>query len=134
MGDVADEAEVAEDGPQLGGGDPRRGRRLDGVEDAGAGLDVLVLLGVVAEGDVGAEADTAGVVGVDAGQAAQQRRLAGAVGPDDEEDLAPPDGELHLAQDGLVAEALGEPVDGQHHVARPHRVGEPHPELAPLDR
>ena len=116
--------------PPLGG--PARGGRGEAVQ-LGEVAQLLAdghprvqaaLLGHVADpaappGVDGAavEPDLAGVGGQDPQDDAHRRGLARAVGPDEAEELAGPDGEGHVRQGAHVAVALGHTVDLQH--ARP---------------
>ncbi|GAA4557569.1 hypothetical protein GCM10010309_70060 [Streptomyces violaceochromogenes] len=63
--------------------------------------------GVVAE-----DADHAGGHGQQGGDAADGGGLAGAVGPEQPEDLALPDGEVESVHGVVVAEGVGEPGAG----------------------
>ena len=49
-----------------------------------------------------------------AGEEVEDRALARAVGPDQPDDLAPLDRERDVVHGGEAAEALGQPLDGQH--------------------
>ena len=64
------------------------------------------------------------VGGEDARDHVEQRRLAGAVRPDDAADLALGDVERHLVDGDEAAEALGDPVEGKQ---RGHRPSPPRP-------
>ena len=64
-----------------------------------AGVEGLVLLGVVADLQPVARLDRAGVGLVDAGEDPQQRRLAGAVEAEDDDPAALVDGEVDVGED-----------------------------------
>src|SRR5207244_25538 len=65
-------------------------------------------------GDVVAVEDHAALVGaIVAGDHVEERGLAGAVGPDDAEQVAGPHLHAHLAHGGEAAEALGDALEAQ---------------------
>ncbi len=81
--------------------------------------------GVAGAGDVAGPAgdgDLAAVDGVDAGDAFDQRRLAGAVVADEGADLAGVDGEIDLGEDLDGAEALGDAGEFEQHLRCPHCI------------
>src|SRR5207247_5352515 len=66
-------------------------------------------------GDVdAAEEDAAGVRRQQSGDQVEDRRLAGAVGADEPEDLMGGEGKGHVVDRGDAAEAAGEPADLEH--------------------
>jgi hypothetical protein len=87
--------------PGAGRGDPRAAGEEGGERLAGRAIG---LLGQVARGAARAP-HLAAVGGVDAGEDAQQRRLARAVGADDADHVARGHGDGHPGQDGGGAEA-----------------------------
>ena len=108
---VAGEEEGAEDAAQLGVGAVRGGRPHD-LEQAAVHVDRLVLLGVVAHAQAVAGLDLAGVGRLGAGQHPQQRRLPGAVEPEDDDAGAPVHGEVDVGEDLQRAVALRQPLGG----------------------
>ena len=92
---------------------------LEGARDAAAGDAVGPQAGDLAA----VEEDAAGVGRLEAGDQVEQRRLAGAVGADDAEDLALVDIEGDVGVGGEAAEALGHAfdVEQQAHVRLPPR-------------
>ena len=93
---VGEEVVVLEDDPEA---HVRLGAR--GAVVAGAPARVVLADGEVAVGE------PARVKGLEQGQAAQYRRLAGARRADDRDDLARGDGERHVGEHALLAKALG---------------------------
>ena len=70
-----------------------------------------------------AEDDAAGLGAVEEVQAAQERRLAGAGGPDDGDALADADLEVDAVEHDPLAEPLAQPLDPDHRAnARPRRA------------
>ena len=95
------------------------------LEDRAAGVDALVLLGVVAGHDVVAEAVAALVGGPLPRQHPQEAGLAGAVEAHDQQPLAPLEGEVDVAEHLEVAVADGEPLALEHQPAGLRRRREP---------
>ena len=84
------------------------------VDHAGARGDAFVLLRVVAHRHAGTEDDLAGVVGLDAREDAQERGLARAVEPEDQDALAASQREREVRPDRAIAVRLRELVDLEH--------------------
>ena len=91
------------------------------VDDADAAL--LGLLGVDGDEFLAVEHESAGVRGVDPGQQLHQRRLSGAVLPHECEDLAVPQGQVHVGEGPDAGEGLADSVHGQQQVLLRRRSG-----------
>src|SRR6185437_710193 len=86
---------------------------LEGAADAEAADAV----GLAAEHIPALEGDRAAVAPQEAVEQVEERRLAGAVGADDAEDLALADGESHLLHRAQSTEGLGEIADDEDRLA-----------------
>ena len=119
---------MAEHAPeQVVGGLGDLAERLHGGE---AGVEALVLLGVVAQLGAVAEADLALVGGVDPGQDAQQRGLAGPVEAQHQQPLAPLEVKGDVLEHRRAAGGARQVDRVQREAARRRRVGEADGHLA----
>ncbi len=100
------------------------------LHDRAAGVDALVLLRVVAGDHVVADDDLALVGLAVAGQHPQQRGLAGAVEPHDQQALAALDEQVDVTEHLVVAVAHGQPGALEHRATRRGRRREPDGDLA----
>ena len=66
----------------------------------------------------GPQADPTGVGPIEAGDQVEERRLAGAVGPDQAEDLAGADLEVDAVERLQAAERLAQPLDDEQRLPR----------------
>ncbi len=101
---------MAQHRPQGLVGEP--GSRPHVVEHGHPVVDLLVLLGVVAEACLGAEGDFAQVGGLHPGKDAEQGGLPGPVEPDQEHPLPPLHGEFDVDEDQVVTKRLGQTGGG----------------------
>ena len=122
VGRLGGQPERPEEGPSVPFGLQHRVTHV--VERAAVGVDLLVFLGEVAELDIRPELDDAVRRLLRAGQAAQQRGLAGAVAADDHNVIAPAGVERHLREHLVAAVADAELGDLERNAAEPRRRGE----------
>ena len=130
--DVAAQPEHAQQAAQLGVADGGVVAHL--LDQRPAGVDQVVLLGVVAGVDLVAVVHRAQVGLGHPGQDPQQRGLARAVEAHDQQALAPLDREGDRVEHVDRPVGAGQVVDLEHGAPGGGRLGEPHVEVAPLGR
>src|SRR5690606_18645320 len=123
VGVVPGEEEGAEHRPHLGVGEVRGGG-AQVLHHGPVDVEGLVLLGVVAYLQPVAGHDRTGVRLLDAGEDAQQGRLARAVEPQHDDLRAAVDGEVDVGEHLQRAVGLRQPLGGERDLAARRRVGE----------